>query len=113
MTFSKLSEYFEKLEGTSSRLALIDILVDLFKEVKASEVAEICYLLQGRVAPFYEATEIGMNEKLISQAMARAYGVDREEILKEYGKVGDLGKVASRLASHPERSSAMQNEGGS
>ena len=32
MKFSKLAEYFEKLEKTSSRLILIDILSELFKE---------------------------------------------------------------------------------
>ena len=98
MLFSTLAEYFEKLEGTSSRLALIDILVDLFKEVKASEVAQVSYLLQGRVAPFYEATEIGMSEKLVAQAMARAYGVEREKVLRDFGELGDLGIVAARLS---------------
>ena len=41
MTFSALSQYFEKLEKTSSRLALIDILCDLFKEVKKEEIQKI------------------------------------------------------------------------
>jgi len=105
MQFSTLALYFEKLEGTSSRLSLIDILVELFKEVKASEVGQISYLLQGRVAPFYEATEIGMSEKLVAQSMARAYGVDREQVLKEFGKVGDLGLVAEQLSSSRKRGS--------
>jgi len=99
MTFSQLTKYFEKLEATSSRLALIDILAELFKEVGKDEVGMVSYLLQGRVAPFYEATEIGMSEKLVAAALARAYGVNREEILKEFGRVGDLGKVALRLAA--------------
>src|SRR3989344_4521541 len=94
MTFRKLAEYFERLEETSSRLALIDILTELFSEVEASEIPMVSYLIQGRVAPFYEATEIGMAEKSVASSIARAYGVEREEVLKEYGKVGDLGKVA-------------------
>ncbi|MBI2020777.1 DNA ligase, partial [Candidatus Daviesbacteria bacterium] len=65
MTFSKLSEYFEKLESTSSRLALIDILSELFSKVKFDEIGHVSYLLQGRVAPFYEPLEIGMSEKLV------------------------------------------------
>ena len=98
MTFADLSKYFEKLEETSSRLSLIDILCDLFKEVKVDEIGKVSYLLQGRVAPFYEATEIGMSEKLVAASIARAYGVKKEEVLKEYGKVGDLGLVAQKLS---------------
>ncbi len=98
MLFSRLVQYFEKLEETSSRLALIDIMSKLFNEVKSDEIAQVVYLLQGRVAPFYEPIEIGMSEKLIAQSMARAYGVSREQVLKEYGKVGDLGLVAENLA---------------
>ena len=64
MTFSELSKYFEKLEATSSRLALIDILSDLFKHSQAFEIEKIVYLTQGRIAPFFEATEIGMAECL-------------------------------------------------
>ena len=85
MTFRKLAEYFERLEETSSRLALIDILTELFSEVEASEIPMVSYLIQGRVAPFYEATEIGMAEKSVASSIARAYGVEREEVLKEYG----------------------------
>ncbi len=99
MLFSKLTEYFEKLEQTSSRLILIDILSELFKAVRSSEIAQVVYLIQGRVAPFYEPIEIGMSEKLVAESIARAYGIDREEVLKEYGKMGDLGLVALQLSS--------------
>lgn len=99
MTFKKLAEYFEKMEGTSSRLSLIEILAELFKEVNLEEIAKVSYLIQGRVAPFYSPIEIGMAEKNVAASIARAYGVDREDVLKEYGKVGDLGKVAEKLSS--------------
>ena len=103
MTFAEFAQYLEQLEQTSSRLTLIDILSKLFKEVKASEIDKVVYLIQGRVAPFSEALEIGMSEKLVAASIARAYGTEKEKVLKEYAKVGDLGKVASQLASHPER----------
>ena len=73
MTFKRLAEYFEKLEETSSRLALIDILSDLFSEVKADEVPMVSYLIQGRVAPFYEPIEMGMAEKSVAGAIAKPY----------------------------------------
>ena len=113
MTLARLTEYFEKLEGTSSRLALIDILCDLFTKVKALEIAKVCYLIQGRVAPFYEPLEIGMAEKTVAAAMARAFGKEREQVLKEYGRVGDLGKVAEKLSSLRKQGSTNKKSHGS
>lgn len=98
MTFSKFSQYLEKLESTSSRIALIDILSDLFKEAKPSEVSEICYLLQGRVAPFFEPTEMGMAENLVAEAAARAFGTTKIEVLSLYRRLGNMGKAAQALS---------------
>lgn len=98
MTFKELSEFFEKLESTSSRITLIEILSELFSKLEAKEVPIVSYLTQGRVAPFYEPIELGMAEKNVAASLARAYGIEKEEILKEYGSVGDLGKVGQRLS---------------
>lgn len=99
MKFSKLSEYFEKLEVTSSRLSLISILADLFKDVSSpDEIEKICYLVQGRIAPFFEATEIGMADKMIATAIAQAYNITKETVLKQYAKKGDMGVVVWELA---------------
>ncbi len=98
MTFQALTAYFDQLEETSSRLKLIDILCELFAAAPADQVAQICYLLQGRIAPFYQPIELGMAEKNVAASIARAYDIDREEVLKEYGRVGDLGKVVQQLA---------------
>ena len=98
MTFALLSQYFEKLEETSSRLALIDILCELFSKVKADEIGMVSYLLQGRVAPFYEPLEMGMSEKLVAAALAKAYGSTKDQVLKLYGKLGDMGLVSEKLA---------------
>jgi len=100
MNFKELSDYFQKLEETSSRLVLIDILSDLFKKPgSAEELEEIIYLVQGRIAPFFEATEIGMAEKNVAQAVSMTYGMDRKEVLDLYQKLGDMGSVASLLNS--------------
>ncbi|MCL5438872.1 MAG: ATP-dependent DNA ligase [Patescibacteria group bacterium] len=99
MIFCQLSEYFEKLEGTSSRLALIDILSDLFKKSEKDEIEKITYLVQGRIAPFFESLEIGMAEKTVAQSIASAYGLTKEDVIKLYNKLGDMGIAAERLNS--------------
>ncbi len=98
MEFKKLSEYFEKLEAISSRLSLIEILSDLFKHITSpDEIEKVCYLVQGRIAPFFEATEIGMAEKTVASAVARSLDIDREEVLKVNSKVGDMGLAVQKL----------------
>lgn len=98
MQFKTLSQYFEKLEGTSSRLSLIELLSELFKEIKTpDEIEKICYLVQGRIAPFFEATEIGMADKTVAKAISTAYGIDGEKVLKQNAKLGDMGLVAYEL----------------
>lgn len=98
MLFSTLASYFEKLEATSSRLELIKILSDLFKHIESpEEIEKVCYLVQGRVAPFFEATEIGMAERTVAQAIARAYDIDREEVLTEFDRKGDMGLAIQQV----------------
>jgi DNA ligase-1 len=97
MKFSELTEYFEKLEGTSSRLALIEILSELFKKTPAEEIEKIVYLIQGRLAPFFAPIEIGMAEKTVAETLALAYGSSKEEVLKLFAKLGDEGLAAEQL----------------
>jgi DNA ligase-1 len=99
MNFLELSKYFQKLEETSSRLSLIDILSDLFKSVEtADELEKITYLIQGRIAPFFEATEIGMADKMVAESIARSFKKTQKEVLKLYQEIGDMGKVAGEIS---------------
>jgi DNA ligase-1 len=100
MKFISLTTYFEKLEKTSSRLELIQILSDLFKTSDdPQEISEICYLVQGRIAPFYEPIEIGMADKMVAASIAQAFQIDKEEVWERYQQVGDMGEVAAQLNS--------------
>ena len=98
MKFSELAASFEKMEGTSSRIELTQILSSLFKNVSTAEVEKVAYLLQGRVVPFFDPTEIGMADKMVDQAIASAYGVDREEVQKLAAKVGEMGLAAEEFS---------------
>ncbi len=99
MLFSILATYFERLERTSSRLALIDILADVFRRTDKHSIDKITYLLQGRIAPFFEPIEIGMADKTVAEALAQTFGKTKEEILDLYNKNGDMGLVAQQLKS--------------
>ena len=98
MEFASLAHYFEKLEKTSSRLALMTILTELFRSIEhPDEIAKVCYLVQGRIAPFYEALEIGMAEKTVARSIAIAYNTTPEHVFTLYAALGDLGLVAEQV----------------
>src|SRR3989338_3919644 len=106
MKISEFAEYLEKLEATSSRLSLIEILSELFKKIASnataaphSEIEEVVYLIQGRIAPFYAPIEIGMAEKSVASSIAIAYGGSKEDATRLFNKLGDMGKVAFELAA--------------
>ena len=103
MLFRTLAQYYEKLGATSKRLELVDILSQLFKEAKVDEIGRICYLIQGRVAPFFEPTELGMAESLAAQAIGRAFNKSKEDVLKLYRQKGNMGSAASELAANAQR----------
>lgn len=94
MTFAHLAIYFRNLEQTSSRNAMTEQLAELFKKASADEIGKICYLLQGRVAPLYEAVEFGVGDKLMIRAIAKAYKGTDDEVKRAFKKLGDLGIVA-------------------
>ena len=98
MLFNTLSKYFEKLEATSKRLELVDILSKLFTESDSAEIGKICYLIQGRVAPFFEPVEMGMAEATIAQAVGKAFGKNKEDVIKSYRKLGNMGLAAQQLS---------------
>jgi len=98
MEFAHLARTFEELERTSSRLSLIELVTQLFRSIeRPEEIQQVCYLMQGRVAPFYEALEMGMAEKSVAKAIALAFHSTQEQIEALYGKLGDLGLVAEQV----------------
>lgn len=102
MKFIELAKLFEKIEKTSSNLAMIDILADFLKRTTPDEARMTAYLLQGKIAPDYEGLELGLAEKLIIKALSLAFNKTPETIEKLFQTKGDLGEVALSLATLKE-----------
>ena len=99
MKFSELAAHLDQLEATNRRNELVRILSEVYRACSVDEIEPITYLLQGRLAPFFEPVEIGLAERLLMTAIATADGVPKEEVSKLYSEIGDLGLTAERLAS--------------
>jgi DNA ligase-1 len=98
LPFAVLAACFEELEHTSSRKQLTTLLADLLGQVGADEIAEVLYLLQGRVAPLYEPVEFGLGERSVEKAIAQAFGVPQAEVHARDAAAGDVGLVVAQLA---------------
>ncbi len=101
MKFLKLAEVFDKLEKTSSNLAMIDILADFFSKISPEEAKISAYLLRGEVSPPYEGLETGLAAKMAIRAVSRAENTDIEKINSLFKKTGDLGSVVVSLREMP------------
>ncbi|TMD66531.1 MAG: ATP-dependent DNA ligase [Chloroflexi bacterium] len=110
MTFSELSGYLDRLESTRSRNELVKTLAELYSKASADEIQPMTYLIQGRLVPFFEPVEIGLGEKLVMAAIAQAFGTPADEVLKRFGRLGDLGLVAAQLSAHGMNTGLSVNE---
>ncbi|AKM83199.1 hypothetical protein A2422_00420 [Candidatus Woesebacteria bacterium RIFOXYC1_FULL_31_51] len=100
MKFKELAIYLEKLEKTSSRLAITALLSDLFKNLSSDEIKNTVYLILGQLAPSYESIVFNMADKLIIKAIAKAYNQEEDLVNKLYKEKGDLGIVSEKLADN-------------
>lgn len=97
MFFDEVSAYYEKLENTSSRLSMVDILSELLSKAKSDEIKNLIYLTQGVLAPPFEGVQIGIAEKFAESAIATASGYSKEDAIASFRKTGDLGHTAEEL----------------
>ena len=97
MDFSIVAEIFEKMENTTKRIELTNILVELLKKTPKKIIPNAVYLLQGIIRPNFEGVELGIAEKLAIRAISKSSGLSIKKIEDDYRKVGDLGLTASNI----------------
>ncbi len=107
MKFSELVNYFERLEATTKRLEMFEILAELFRKAQAHEIDKIIYLSQGQLAPSFQSLEMGMSDKLLIRALAGVSGCELKKVSEDSRRLGDLGKTAEELITGVGRGLAV------
>ena len=97
MKFSQICDSFDKMDNTTKRLELTDILVDLLKNTPVEIISKVVYLIQGKLRPNFEGVELGIAEKLAMKAISKSVGITIEKIIENYNLGGDLGVTAANL----------------
>jgi len=97
MEFSIIAEIFERMENTTKRIELTNLLVELLKKTPKKIIPNAVYLLQGIIRPNFEGVELGVAEKLAIHAISKSSGLSIKKIEDDYKKCGDLGLTTSNI----------------
>jgi len=97
MDYAVIAEAYEKIEATTKRLEMTDLLVDLLRKTSKEIIAKVVYLTQGKLYPDFQGVEMGVAEKLAIRALVRASGQSESLIESELQKSGDIGQTAAKL----------------
>ena len=97
MEFSIIAKLCEKMENTSKRIELTNILVELLKKTPKKIIPNVVYLLQGIIRPNFEGVELGVAEKLAIRSISKSSGLPIKKIEDDYRNCGNLGLTASNI----------------
>ena len=97
MKYAVVADAYERIEATTKRLEMTDLLVSLLKNTPKEIIDKIVYLTQGKIYPDFVDLEIGVAEKLAVKALSRACGREESEIRENLKRTGDIGETAQKL----------------
>jgi len=106
--YAVIAEAYEKIEATTKRLEMTDLLVDLLKNTPKEIIDKVVYLTQGKIHPDFVGLEIGVAEKLAIKALARASGVRESKIEENLKKTGDIGEAAQKFIADKKQVTFFQ-----
>jgi DNA ligase-1 len=105
MLYDTLVEFYARLEETTKRLEMTDILTELFKRSTPEEIDKIVYLTQGKIHPDWTGEpEIGMAEKMAVEAIVKVSGLKKERVESMLSGLGDIGLAAEEAVKDKKQS---------
>ena len=108
MEYSLIADAYEKIESTTKRLEMTDLLVDILKKTSKDIIDKVVYLTQGRIYPDFVSLEIGIAEKLAIKALARASGRSESEIEEDLKITGDIGETTQKFMTNKKQVTFFQ-----
>ena len=96
MDYAIIADAYQKIESTTKRLEMTDLLVELLKKTPKDIISRVVYLTQGKLYPDFMGVEMGVAEKLAIKALSRAAGQSESVIQSELEKSGDIGETSQK-----------------
>ncbi len=110
MLYSDLAKTFDRLESTGSRLEMTSILAEFFRRADKGELRSIVYLSQGKLHPDFVPGVLGMADRLVMKAIAKASGNPDDKVEKLTIETGDMGQVAETMISRKKQMALFSEE---
>ncbi|WP_340694948.1 ATP-dependent DNA ligase [Hydrogenobacter thermophilus] len=99
MKFKELSQYFQRLEETTSRIEMSNILAEMLRKATHEDIDKVVYLTLGEILPPFRGIQMGVSEKLMMDALSKASSVKISQVEKLYKLKGDIGETAIELVN--------------
>jgi DNA ligase-1 len=108
LQYSQIAEAYERIEATSKRLEMTDLLVALLRSTPKTVIDKVVYLTQGKLYPDFVGLEIGVAERLALKALVRVSGAKEGDIEKNLQKTGDIGEAAQNAVAKRKQATFFQ-----
>ena len=110
MKYSIIADAYEKIESTTKRLEMTDLLVDLLKNTSKEVIDKVAYLTQGKLYPDFVGIEIGVAERLAVKALVRVSGRKESEVEEVLNRTGDIGEAAQVFTANRKQQSFFRRD---
>lgn len=97
MDFSTLTDLYQKLEKTNSRLEMTSIVSNFLKTIPEEGLPISLLFIRGRVFPAWSDKELGIGNKLIIRAISMISGATEAAVENKIRETGDTGLAAESL----------------
>ena len=97
MLFLDFAQTCREIEKISSRLAMTDLLAEVFPAIDDEELAIFVRFARGKLFPDWSAEKLNFGPSLLYEALAYVIGKKREDVVRAINSSGDAGEVVEEL----------------
>ena len=103
MLFLDFAKTCREIEKISSRLAMTDLLAEVFPRIADDELAIFVRFARGKLFPDWSAEKLNFGPSLLYEALAYVIGKKREDVVRAINSSGDAGEVVEELLNKKQQ----------
>ncbi|MHA1833329.1 MAG: hypothetical protein ACTSV7_05005, partial [Candidatus Baldrarchaeia archaeon] len=101
--FKELAELCEKLEKTTKRTTMANLISSFLKELKPDEIGPAVRLIIGRIFPAWSQETLEISWRTVIKIIKDLTGASNKDISEAFSKTGDPGDMAKILMEKGKR----------